>query len=390
MGSAQSLKSTSYWIVLSLFLEYPMTSYIPDSPVPGERMNCFPWRLSGLRNSWSSSAEICLGLMDGLERGNSRLLTMGGVGCEALLYNIEERQYDDQASWTTHSNLWCLFMMANWTHSGCCANLHLTRHMRAAWAPCKILTRLDMWVGKTGEPHKTQLVKVPWHRTTDIITACKVFIGSFLDRLPALTRFSNKWRLLDLHHSCVEFGLVCFEYFSILHKNRFVFQLLLCHVFNEVEDSGRVTHDSGPSWMTLNENVGKLERTLNSSCHVTGCWMLTLNDDLHSYSIIRHSGTECKILSRFYSFKLMITMLALVFVLIKGEDLSYQLGVVPTTFIINSKQLPAHLFVFCQVTIWYEMPGQLYEIHIFCCLAISLFCQGLFHFFPSNISFLFH
>jgi hypothetical protein len=94
---------------------------------------------------------------------------------------------------------------------------------------------------------KTQLVKVPWHRATDIITACKVFIGSFLGRLPALTRFSNNWRLLDLHHSCVKFGLVCFEYFSILRKNGFVFELLLCHVFNEVEDSGRVTHDSGPS-----------------------------------------------------------------------------------------------------------------------------------------------
>ena len=106
IGSAQSSKSTSYWIVPSLFLEYSMTSYIPDSPVPGERMNCLPWRLSGVRNSWSSSAVIRLGSMDGLERGNSRLLTVGGVGCEgwkALLhnkYNIDEKQYDDQASYS--------------------------------------------------------------------------------------------------------------------------------------------------------------------------------------------------------------------------------------------------------------------------------------------------
>ena len=90
MGSAQSSKSTWYWIVSSLFLEYPMTSYIPDSPVPGERMNCFPWRLSGLRNNWSSSAVIRLGSMSGLERGGSRLLTVWRVGCEAceaLLHN---------------------------------------------------------------------------------------------------------------------------------------------------------------------------------------------------------------------------------------------------------------------------------------------------------------
>ena len=57
-----------------------MTSYIPDLPIPGERMNFFPWRLSGLQNSWSSLAVKHLGLMDGLESGNSQLLTMGEMG----------------------------------------------------------------------------------------------------------------------------------------------------------------------------------------------------------------------------------------------------------------------------------------------------------------------
>jgi hypothetical protein len=53
--------------------------------------------------------------------------------------------------------------------------------MRAAWAACKILTRLGMLYGTTPTAlQKTQLVIILWHKLTDIVTLREILVNVIL------------------------------------------------------------------------------------------------------------------------------------------------------------------------------------------------------------------